>query len=221
MSVDFLKFRVNMVNNQLRTVDVTDQRILDVFSTTRREDFVPANMADLAYIDEDIPLPNIAAPRYLMEPGPLAKLIQLAAVKKNDVVLHIGAATGYAVEIMSKLAARVVAVEEEPSLLQSSAIILAQHNCNNAIIVDGPLAAGCEREGPFDLIFIEGAVEFVPSDLFEQLKENGRLIVVEGNSKNGAAKLYLKENGVISSRVAFNLNVKCLPGFARPEAYVF
>ncbi|MDN5249454.1 protein-L-isoaspartate O-methyltransferase [Bartonella sp. TP] len=221
MSVDFLTFRINMVNNQLRTVDITDPCILNVFSTTRREDFVPANMADLAYIDEDIRLVDVATARYLMEPGPLAKLLQLAAVKKTDSVLHIGAATGYATEIISKLAEKVIAVEEEPSLLSSAAKILEQHNCNNVIFIGGQLTAGCEREGPFDVIFIEGAVDFVPNALFEQLKENGRLIVVEGNYKNGVAKLYLKENGVVSSRVAFNLNVKELPGFARPEAYAF
>src|SRR6185312_17139031 len=104
---DYRAARLNMVESQLRTNKVTDEAILDAFLDVPRERFVPDHLAGIAYNDEDIPL---GGGRYLLEPMVLARLLQLAGIGPEDGVLEIGAATGYATAILSRLAARVVAV---------------------------------------------------------------------------------------------------------------
>lgn len=221
MTVDFSTFRVNMVNNQLRTADVTDPLVLQAFLSIKREEFLCESSKDLAYIDDDIPFQKTKLPRYLMEPAPLAKLVQLAALRKQDVVLHIGAATGYGSAILSSLAQTVIAIEEEPTLLSFAKKTLSKPAFANITLLAGQLNKLPAISEVFDLIFIEGSVDFVPPIFFDQLKENGKLVVVEGCRNNGVAKLYVKKLGVVASRSSFNLNVKELPGFERLSSYVF
>ncbi|GAA5620431.1 protein-L-isoaspartate O-methyltransferase [Brucella sp. NBRC 12952] len=222
MAADFQDLRTKMVDNQIRTTDVTDLRVIDAFLTVPREVFVPANRQVLAYIDEDQLLEGEgSAPRYLMEPSPFAKLIQLAKVNKNDVVLDIGCGTGYSSAILSELAGSVIGLESDSSLSAIAAARLQELGHDNVVIVSGDLKAGYPSEAPYDVIFIEGAVDFVPEVLFNQLKEGGRLIAVEGRGNAGVARIYVKENGVASGRSVFNTAVRPLPGFERVEQFEF
>ncbi len=222
MAADFQDLRTKMVDNQIRTTDVTDLRVIDAFLTVPREVFVPANRQVLAYIDEDQLLEGEgSAPRYLMEPSPFAKLIQLAKVNMNDVVLDIGCGTGYSSAILSELAGSVIGLESDSSLSAIAAARLQELGHDNVVIVSGDLKAGYPSEAPYDVIFIEGAVDFVPEVLFNQLKEGGRLIAVEGRGNAGVARIYVKENGVASGRSVFNTAVRPLPGFERVEQFEF
>lgn len=222
MAADFQDLRTKMVDNQIRTTDVTDLRVIDAFLTVPREFFVPANRQVLAYIDEDQLLEGEGtAPRYLMEPSPFAKLIQLAKVNKNDVVLDIGCGTGYSSAILSELAGSVIGLESDSSLSAIAAARLQELGHDNVVIVSGDLKAGYPSEAPYDVIFIEGAVDFVPEVLFNQLKEGGRLIAIEGRGNAGVARIYVKENGVASGRSVFNTAVRPLPGFERVEQFEF
>ena len=65
------------------------------------------------------------------------------------------------------------------------------------------------------MIFVGGSVEEVPEALLAQLKEGGRLVAVEGSGNAGVARLYVKSNGSVTGRRAFNAAVKPLPGFER------
>jgi protein-L-isoaspartate(D-aspartate) O-methyltransferase len=71
------------------------------------------------------------------------------------------------------------------------------------------------------VILVEGAIEFVPSALFNQLRDGGRLVAVVGSGWSAMATLYTKNDGQIGRRVAFNAGVRPLPGFRKPEAFVF
>lgn len=222
MVADFQDLRTKMVDNQIRTTDVTDLRVLDAFLTVPREDFVPVNRQVLAYIDEDQPLDGEGtAPRYLMEPSPFAKLVQLAKINKNDVVLDIGCGTGYSSAIFSELAGSVIGLESDSALAAIATSRLQQLGHDNVVIVSGKLNEGYASEAPYDVIFIEGAVDFVPQVIFNQLKEGGRLVVVEGRGNAGIARIYVKENGVASGRTVFNTAVRPLPGFERVEQFEF
>ena len=74
---------------------------------------------------------------------------------------------------------------------------------------------------PYDVIVVEGAVDRVPDALFDQLRDGGRLVVVEGHGNVGVARLYVREGGVLSSRRGFNAAVKPLPGFHTEPAFEF
>jgi len=222
MVADFQDLRTKMVDNQIRTTDVTDLRVIDAFLTVPREVFVPVNRQVLAYIDEDQLLESEGtAPRYLMEPSPFAKLVQLAKVTKNDVVLDVGCGTGYSSAIFSELAGSVIGLESDSALSSVATARLQALGHDNVVIVSGALNAGYPSEAPYDVIFIEGAVDFVPEVLFNQLKEGGRLVVVEGRGNAGIARLYVKENGIASGRTVFNTAVRPLPGFEQIEQFEF
>jgi len=223
MAVDFAQLRQKMVDNQIRTVDVTRLSVLEAFLRVPREDFVPPERREFAYLDGDIELlsPQGGHPRYLMEPAPLARLLQLADIAPEDRVLDVGATTGYTAALLGHLGGLVVAVESEESLVKQAKAALAARDDTNIHLVHGSLQDGCDEKAPYDVILIEGAVDFVPDCLFAQLGENGRLVVVEGHGNLGVARLYVKTGGVVSARQAFNLAVKPLGAFLKKTEFVF
>ncbi|CAF26321.1 protein-L-isoaspartate O-methyltransferase family protein [Bartonella quintana] len=224
MVADFAELRRKMVDNQIRTVDVTDLSVLEAFLTVSREDFVPEDMKAFSYLDTDIlvyPAKNQLPACYLMRPASLAKLLQLAAVKSSDIVLDIGTNSGYCAALLSKLAGFVIALEDNKVLLERATSTLKLNQCNNVVVVHGALEKGYAVEGPYDVIFIEGSVDFIPEGIFDQMKDGGRLVVVEGHGNAGVARIYVKEDGIISARRAFNLAVKRLPGFLKAPDFIF
>lgn len=222
MKADFSERRSKMVDGQVRTVDVTSAPLLDALLAVPREAFIGAANPDLAYIDEDLRIAGTAeAPRYLMEAGPFARLTQLANVKPQDHVLDVGAGTGYAAAILSRLARSVVALESDSALAAQAAETLAAQGCDNVTVVTGPLQEGCPAKAPYDAIVFGGSVEEVPQALLDQLAENGRLVAVEGRGNAGIARLFLKTTGVATGRRAFNAAIKPLPGFERIRVFEF
>ena len=207
-----------MVDGQVRTTDVTNLGILDAMLAIPREAFVDEQRRPLAYIDEDI---EIAPGRYLMEPSPFAKLVQLAAIRPGETVLDVGAGTGYSSAVLSQLAGRVVALESDAALADRARAALAALAIDNVAVVTGPLRGGHAEAAPYDVILLEGAVEVLPDALFAALRDGGRLVAVEGRGNAGVARLYLKSGGTVTGRRAFNAAVKPLPGFERTPTFVF
>jgi protein-L-isoaspartate(D-aspartate) O-methyltransferase len=214
---DFVRLRRAMVDGQVRVNDVTDPRIIEAMLEIPRERFVPEARASLAYLDEDIPL---GSGRYLLEPMVLAKLAHALALKEDERVLDVGCATGYGAAVLARLAARVVALEEDPGLAAVAGRRLAEL-APTVSVMTGPLAAGAPGQAPFDAILIEGAIEVVPEALVFQLKEGGRLAAVIGSGRMGRATLYTRVGGNLSARPVFDAGVPALPGFAAPREFVF
>lgn len=212
--MNFAEARTRMVDNQIRTTDVTDQPLLRAFLTVERERFVPQERRELAYIGAEMPL---GGGRFLMEASPLAKLLQLAAVQPGERVLDVGAGTGYASAILASLGAAVVALEEDAELADFASRALD----GRAEVAQGPLGEGWARGAPYDVILLQGAVYSAPETLFGQLAERGRLVVVEGFGNSGMAKLYVKDGDLVSDRFGFNCSLRPLPGFSQKPAFVF
>lgn len=221
---DFSLQRAAMIEGQLRTQDVTHVPLLQAMAEVPREAFVPGRRKSLAYMDEDLevaPASNGQPPRYLMEPARFARLAQLAEVRSSDLVLDIGCATGYSAAVLSKIASFVVALESDPVLAEMASATLAELDCVNVTVVTGPLEAGHPEEGPYDVIFLDGAVDFVPDAILGQLAEGGRLVAVIGQGNAARAHLFIKDDGIISSRADFNAAIKPLPGFRKEVGFVF
>ena len=224
MAADFAMLRQRMVDSQIRTVDVTKLAVLAAFLTVPREKFVPEKIKELAYTDEAIPLTASRAGgrgRYLMKPAALAKLLQAADIKLEDVVLDIGAGTGYSAALLSKLASSVIALEQDEKLAAVANENMQKGGYDNVAVVSGPLAKGYAEEGPYDVILLEGSVDFIPEGLFAQMREGGRLVVAEGHGNSAVARVYMKEDGVISARRVFNLAINPLEGFQKTPEFVF
>jgi protein-L-isoaspartate(D-aspartate) O-methyltransferase len=152
----------------------------------------------------------------------LGRLLQEVAVGPNDIVLDVGCATGYSTAILSRLAATVVALESDHDLAARANSLLTELSADNAVVVEGPMSEGYASQGPYDVIWIGGAVAEVPAALTEQLAEGGRLAAVIGRGiGTGEAVLMLKRNGIVSQRGLFDANVPQLPGFEPKMGFVF
>ncbi|HVW54652.1 MAG TPA: protein-L-isoaspartate O-methyltransferase [Rhizobiaceae bacterium] len=224
MSADFSKQRAKMVDGQLRTTDVTDNVLLSVMGIVPRELFVPEVLRPLAYIDEDLeitPADDRGPARYLMEPSPFARLVQLATVRDSDRILDVGCGTGYSSAVFSRLGSAVVALESDPELAARARSNFSILGAASVTLVEGPLREGYAKGAPYDVIFVNGAVDDVPDTLCAQLAEGGRLVAVVGHGNAAAARLYVKEQGDVTGRRVFNAAVKSLPGFEKEAVFEF
>jgi protein-L-isoaspartate(D-aspartate) O-methyltransferase len=213
---DFATARRNMVDCQVRTQDVTDLRVIDAFLQVPRERFVPPAKQGLAYLDYEVPLGEGANVRRLLKPMVLAKLVQAAGPRSTDRVLDVAGGSGYSAAVWSRLVGEIVALEDDAALARA-----AQKNVGDAVTVaTGTLAAGWERAAPYDIILVNGACELIPTALFRQLKDGGRLLCVMGATP-GKATLYLRDGDNFSGRALFDASAPALPGFAQTPAFVF
>lgn len=207
-----------MIDCQLRPNEVNDEKILSVIADIPREDFVPKAKRSIAYVDEDL---EIASGRYLMEPTVFARLLVAATIQPTDLVLHLGCGTGYGSAVLAGLADAVVAVEQDESLANIAERKLSALDVMNVATVKGELSEGVPKQGPYDVIFIEGAVEDVPSKLVKQLKEGGRLVCVKNEGGVGRAHLILNQDGATAGKNLFDANVENLSGFEKKAEFVF
>lgn len=219
----FSEARKNMVDSQVHPNDVTDSRILSAMLSVPRERFVPSSKRSIAYMDEAVPISgeNVRPKRFLMEAMPSAKLMQLAEIDNGDLVLDIGCGTGYSSSVLALLADSVVALESDESLVEAANKTLADLEIGNVAVVQGELTNGYPQEGPYDVIFLNGAVSEVPEVLFAQLKDGGRLVAVVGQGPVGVAWIYLKTGENVGGRPAFDATITALPGFEAPHKFSF
>jgi len=219
---DFATLRRMMVDGQVRASDVTDLRLQAAMLELARETFVPRDKMPLAYLDQDITVSGPGKPvRKLLKPMVLAKLIQALGVGEGDRVLDVGCATGYAPVLLGRLAAAVVALEEDADLARLAKGNVEALAVRNVTIVNGPLKRGYPAKGPYDVILLEGATQVVPETLHGQLKEGGRLACVLMQGPAAKAMLYRSRDGEISGRPIFDASAPLLPGFEKTPEFVF
>lgn len=221
--IDFAEARHMMVEGQVHTYDVTDARVLAAMLDVPRERFVPEEKQAIAYADRDLAVActkDGRAWRYLLKPAVLARMIQEAEIAAIDRVLDVGCATGYSSAVLSKLAASVFALEDDPRLAATAKERLAAMGSTNVMVMTGLLVAGAPAHAPFDVIVLEGATEIAPQDLCRQLKDGGRLACVFGRAP-GRATIYRSVSGHVTGYPAFDAAAPLLPGFAKPAEFVF
>lgn len=218
--MDFAQARRNMVEGQIRTNRVTDTLVVDVLDTLAREAFLADGQKNLAYIDEDL---KVGAGRILMEPMVLARLMQAAAIEETDLALVIAAATGYEAAAISQIASAVVAIESDADLHTTATRNLASVGADTVSILKGGLAKGHPGQGPYDVIFINGAVGELPTSLVDQLADGGRLVYVKAGAGMGTGKAMLltKADGVASEAELFDANIPALPEFGAKPTFNF
>lgn len=224
MTTNFEIARLNMVESQVRPSDVTDRRILAAMSDLPREEFLPAHDRPIAYMDRTISIGTSDGEpisRFLPAPMIFAKLVQLCAIKSSDLVLEIGTSCGYGAAVMASLADSVVALESDTHLAGQATQVLIEQGISNVAVVEGPLNKGFASQGPYDVILLEGSVEFVPQGLFDQLRPGGRLVAVIGNGHAGKAHIFINEGNTISRREVFDAILPALNGFEREHSFVF
>lgn len=213
---NFKAMRRAMVESQLRTNDVNDPEIIEAILAEPREAYLPEERRSAAYIDRAVPL---SEGRALNPPLATARLLVEAAPKPDEQVLLIGAATGYAAALLTRLAGTVIAVEEDEALVAHARSLLDDRA--NLTLVSGTLAKGHAKGAPYDLLFIDGAVEELDDALTDQLKIGGRAVFAR--AERGVTRLCVgtRTTGGFGARAFVDSEAVTLPGFAKPKSFTF
>jgi protein-L-isoaspartate(D-aspartate) O-methyltransferase len=210
--LSFDTMRRAMVASQLRTNAVNDPRVVAAMAAVPRERFVPDDRAAVAYIDRAVPL---AGERALNLPMVVGRLLTELHPQPQDKALVVGAATGYSAAVLARLVQSVVALEEDPALLDMAPPV------EGVTMAAGALNQGWAAGAPYDLILIDGAVETIPQAIIDQLAEGGRLAAAM--AEPGVSRLSVgRRAGHGFGMTAFaDAEAVPLPGFAPPPAFRF
>ncbi|MEQ1611068.1 MAG: protein-L-isoaspartate O-methyltransferase [Hyphomonadaceae bacterium] len=209
--MDLEAARTAMIDSQVRPNDVTDRRLISAMAAVPREHFVPASRRASAYADVMV---ETVPGRWLIAARDFSKLVNAAAVRDTDRVLDIAAGTGYSAAVFSKLAARVTALEQD-----EAAAGAIRQKVPGVDVVAGSLKAGVPARAPFDVIFVNGAVEDVPQAWLDQLAEGGRLAVAVADGGIRRARIYTRAGGKTAWRAPFDTAIPLLPGFEKAAEF--
>jgi protein-L-isoaspartate(D-aspartate) O-methyltransferase len=211
----FEPMRRAMVASQLRTTGVNDPRVIAAMGEVPRERFVPEERRALAYADALVP---VAPGRALNPPMALGRMLTEARLRGHERALVIGAATGYSAAILARLVASVVALEEDGELAAFAKQALAG---SEVALVKGPLARGYAKGGPYDFILIDGAAEYVPQAIVDQVADGGEIALAI--FEQGVSRLAIGR--VVAGAFGFSFFADAeaapLPGFEKPRGFSF
>lgn len=210
--------RLNMVLGQLLTNEIRDTHILDALMAVPREYFAPENLLRASHVDADLPLGNN---RYQLAPLTFARMLTLADVQPSDRVLDVGCGFGYTTAVLSHLAKLVVGCEFDRAMAEEAHRHMTALDIKRAHVVQvNNMAEGYSTDAPYDVIFIQGAVEAEPERLLSLLKNGGRLVCVKraavaGPGAQGLGKitLYTSSQGQTFSMQHMEASASVLPGF--------
>jgi protein-L-isoaspartate(D-aspartate) O-methyltransferase len=174
---DFAARREAMVDRQIAGRGLTGVPLLAALRDVPREEFVPEGVRDFAY--EDGPLP-IEAGQTISQPYIVALMIDAAGVAPGHRVLEIGAGSGYAAAVLSRIAGEVIAIERHGELADLAAARMARLGYRNVSIVTGDGSAGWPDAAPYDAILAAASGRHVPDGLKRQLKVGGSLVMPLG-----------------------------------------
>jgi protein-L-isoaspartate(D-aspartate) O-methyltransferase len=194
---DFTALRERMVERQVEGRGIHNPALLAALRAVPREAFVSPDQAAEAY--GDYPLP-IEAGQTISQPYIVALMIEAAEIGPDDVVLEIGAGSGYAAAVISQIARRVVGIERQHELVEIAAGRMQRLGYDNVRIVEGDGTLGFEEEAPFDAILAAASGSHVPHELLAQLKPGGRLVMPLGDpgSIQNLVKLTRWADGTVS-----------------------
>lgn len=213
---DYAARRTMMVDTQIRPSDVTKFPIINAMLSVPREEFVPSDKIEAAYVGDNV---SLGGARVVLEPRTLAKTLDALDIHSDELVMDVACGLGYSSAVISKMAAAVIAVEEDESLAEEAQAALARADADNVIVHTGPLAEGAAAHGPYDVIILEGAVEHMPDAILAQLKEGGRIAALFAEGELGVVRIGYKIDGEMNWRFAFNAGAPVLPGFERHRAF--
>lgn len=178
--------RINMIEQQIRTWDVFDQRVLDTIAAVPREEFVPQHLRNLAFADTGIP---IGHGQFMMAPKVEARMLQALDLRRSDRVLEIGTGSGYVTALLASLAAHVTSIDIYEDFVAGASTHLGKLGLANVVLEAGDGLHGWPARAPYDAIAVTGSVPELPAGLTAQLAPEGRLFAVIGRAPVMQAQL--------------------------------
>jgi protein-L-isoaspartate(D-aspartate) O-methyltransferase len=200
MIPDWTCERKRMVDLQLRRRGINDERVLAAMLEIPRQEFVPVELRVVSYRDEPI---AIGFGQTISQPYMTALMAQSLELKGSEVILDVGAGSGYAAAVLGALGARVIAIE----LINGLALLAARNlqrtgRAANVLVVAGDGSVGYPEFAPYDAISVGAAAPDVPAKLIDQLRDSGRLVIPVGTREDQSLMIVTKKDGAPNSRVA-------------------
>lgn len=198
--------RFNMIEQQIRTWEVLDPKVLALLDDVPREDFVNEAQKGLAFADVELP---IGYGQTMLSPKLEGRILQALQVKKTDKVLLVGTGGGYLAALLAKQAQHVFAVDIIPELSALTSQRLAQHHISNVTTVVADAVNGYAAAAPYDVIVFAGALYLHPTEAEKMLNVGGRMFAVVGDAPIMQATLTQRmSEGACRKDVLFET---CLP----------
>jgi protein-L-isoaspartate(D-aspartate) O-methyltransferase len=166
-----------MVERQLRSRDVSDERVLAAMAKVPRELFVPESLRGRAYDDAALP---IGAGQTISQPYMVARICEALALRGDERVLDVGSGSGYQAAVLAELAAEVDTIERVPELADLARANLVAAGYDRVRVHTGDGSRGLAERAPFDAIAVAAAAPELPQTLYDQLEPRGRLVVPVG-----------------------------------------
>jgi len=211
--------RINMVKQQLRTGDVLNEAILDLYDQIPRNEFVPEQFSNFAYSDMQIPLPH---GQRMLTPLEEGKILQALELKGTELVLEVGTGSGFLTALLSRLCKKVISVDCYSEFTISAARKLQIHHCDNVELITGDACRGWLENAPYDVMVFTGAVEKLTETHRLQVLPGGKLFAIEGKLPIMQARLYnLNHDAVWQESMLFETDIPPLVDQLKPKEFVF
>ncbi len=208
---DYEAARAAMVDAQLRPEGVNFPPVVEAMAMVKREDFVAEEARPVAYLDRSVPMGN---GRHLSAAVVTGKLLTALTPVPGERALIVGCGTGYSAAVLKTMGLRVLGLESSPALATRGREL-------GIDIVEGPLEEGWKAKAPYQLVVIDGAIEFIPEAIISQLTDHGRLgtalidrgicrLTIGRRSRDGFGLQTMADSGAAA-----------LPGFKKPRTFIF
>jgi protein-L-isoaspartate(D-aspartate) O-methyltransferase len=209
--------RQNMVENQVRTWEVLDPRVLDALRNVHREDFVPARHRNLAFADIELP---IGHDEVMLKPVIEGRLLQALAPQPGEKVLEIGTGSGFLTACLARLAGSVTSIERHADLAEAARARLAATQVRNAKVETTDAFGDFQPGEAFDAIVVGGATFALPERFRSWLRKGGRLLAIVGESPAQQVTLYERAgDSRWSSASLFETDLPYLRGAEPPRRF--
>jgi protein-L-isoaspartate(D-aspartate) O-methyltransferase len=189
--MNFEQARFNMVEQQIRPWEVLDPAVLGLLFEVKRELFVPAPHASLAFADMEIPIGHGEA---MMQPKVEARILQELAVRREESVYEVGTGSGYLTALLARQARHVTSAEIHEDLHAGARANLERSGIGNVTLLRGDSARAPLGESGYDVVVLTGSTPELPQAFLDRLNPGGRLFAVVGDAP--VMKAVLVERGV-------------------------
>ncbi|MCS6952784.1 MAG: protein-L-isoaspartate(D-aspartate) O-methyltransferase [Bryobacterales bacterium] len=199
MEPDYAAQRKEMVDRQLKARGIRDPRVLAAMLEIPREEFLPPHLRHMAYIDDPVP---IGFGQTISQPYITALMVECLELTGEEIVLDVGAGSGYHAAVLGAIARWVYSIEIIPELAEQARKNLARVGREaNITVICGDGSAGYPERAPYDAISVAAAAPEVPPKLLDQLNDPGRLVIPVGSLWDQELRLVTKREGKIESRL--------------------
>jgi len=166
-----------MVETQIAGRGVRDPAVLEAMRAVPREAFISAGFEEFAYEDSALP---IAEGQTISQPYIVGAMLAAAELEDGDKVLEVGAGSGYAAAVISRIADKVFAIERHAALTDAARERMRALGYDNVELKTGDGSGGWPQQAPFDAIIVSAGGPKIPQALKTQLAIGGRLVIPIG-----------------------------------------